>query len=175
MPTASASAFLNNTPIVAMAIPPVLSWCRRTGRSPSRFLMPVSFAAVVGGTITLIGTSTNLVVSGLMEDAGQEPMGLFEIGAVGLPLAVISRDRDGPRHALPAPRAAARRARASTRTPASSPSRWMVTAEGGIAGRSVAEGGLRSLQGVYLVEVERPTATASRRCAPTRCCRRATA
>ena len=90
VPTASASAFLNNTPIVAMAIPPVLSWCRRTGRSPSRFLMPVSFAAVVGGTITLIGTSTNLVVSGLMEDAGQEPMGLFEIGAVGLPLAIIS-------------------------------------------------------------------------------------
>ena len=123
MPTASASAFLNNTPIVAMAIPPVLSWCRRTGRSPSRFLMPVSFAAVVGGTITLIGTSTNLVVSGLMEEAGQEPMGLFEIGAVGLPLAVISvivMLAVTPL-LLPSRRA---RARASTRTRGSSPWRW---------------------------------------------------
>ena len=88
IPTASASAFLNNTPIVAMAIPPVMAWCRRTGRSPARFLMPVSFAAIVGGTVTLIGTSTNLVVSGLLEDAGQDGLGLFEIGAVGLPFAV---------------------------------------------------------------------------------------
>ena len=109
--------------------PPVLSWCRRTGRSPSRFLMPVSFAAVVGGTVTLIGTSTNLVVSGLMEDAGQEPMGLFEIGAVGLPFAVISVIVMIARHAPAAARAPRARARASTRTPASSPSRWRSTAE----------------------------------------------
>jgi di/tricarboxylate transporter len=155
VPTASASAFLNNTPIVAMAIPPVLSWCRRTGRSPSRFLMPVSFAAVVGGTVTLIGTSTNLVVSGLMEDAGMAPMGLFEIGAVGLPLAVISVIV----MILVAPLLLPHR-----RAPSESVDEdareftveMEVTAGGGIAGRSVAEGGLRSLQGVYLVEVERP-------------------
>lgn len=155
VPAAGASAVLNNTPIVAMAIPPVLSWCRRTGRSPSRFLMPVSFAAVAGGTITLIGTSTNLVVSGLMEDAGQEPMGLFEIGAVGLPLAILSiivmiavtplllPDRRSPSESVDAD------AREFT-------VEMEVKADGGIAGRSVAEGGLRSLQGVYLVEVERP-------------------
>ena len=155
VPTASASAFLNNTPIVAMAIPPVLSWCRRTGRSPSRFLMPVSFAAVVGGTITLIGTSTNLVVSGLMEDAGQEPMGLFEIGAVGLPLAVISvivMILVAP-FLLPSRRAPSESVDEDARE---FTVEMEVTAEGGIAGRSVAEGGLRSLQGVYLVEVERP-------------------
>jgi di/tricarboxylate transporter len=155
VPTATASAFLNNTPIVAMAIPPVLSWCRRTARSPSRFLMPVSFAAVVGGTVTLIGTSTNLVVSGLMEQAGQEPMGLFEIGAVGLPLAVIS---------LVVMVAVAPRLVPNRRAPSEHVDQdareftveMEVTAEGGIAGKSVAEGGLRSLQGVYLVEVERP-------------------
>jgi di/tricarboxylate transporter len=155
VPAASASAFLNNTPIVAMAIPPVLSWCRRTGRSPSRYLMPVSFAAVVGGTITLIGTSTNLVVSGLMEEDGQEPMGLFEIGAVGLPLAVLS---------LIVMVAVAPFLLPSRRAPSESVDEdareftveMEVTADGAIAGRSVAEGGLRSLQGVYLVEVERP-------------------
>ncbi len=80
VPTATCSAFLNNTPIVAMAIPGVMSWARRTGRSPSRYLMPISFAAVVGGTVTLIGTSTNLVVSGLMEDAG---MGRWACGRSG--------------------------------------------------------------------------------------------
>jgi di/tricarboxylate transporter len=155
VPTASASAFLNNTPIVAMAIPPVLSWCRRTGRSPSRFLMPVSFAAVVGGTVTLIGTSTNLVVNGLLEEAGEPGMGLFEIGAVGLPFAVLSLvvmialtplllpDRRAPSESVDAD------AREFT-------VEMVVTDDpAGIAGRSVAEGGLRSLQGVYLVEVER--------------------
>jgi di/tricarboxylate transporter len=155
VPTASASAFLNNTPIVAMAIPQVLSWCRRTGRSPSRFLMPVSFAAVVGGTITLIGTSTNLVVSGLMEDADMEPMGLFEIGAVGLPLAVLSVIVIVLVAPLLLP---------SRRAPSESVDEdareftveMEVTADGRIAGRTVTEGGLRSLQGVYLVEVERP-------------------
>ena len=155
VPTASASAFLNNTPIVAMAIPPVLAWCRRTGRSPSRFLMPLSFAAVVGGTVTLIGTSTNLVVSGLLEDAGQEPLGLFEIGAVGLPLAVaaIAVMIAVTPLLLPDRRAPSESADADARE---FTVEMEVTAEGRIAGSSVAEGGLRSLQGVYLVEVERP-------------------
>ncbi len=73
-PTAAASAFLNNTPIVAMLVPQVTSWAERTGRSPSKYLMPLSFAAIFGGMITLIGTSTNLVVSGLLMESGAAPL-----------------------------------------------------------------------------------------------------
>jgi Na+/H+ antiporter NhaD/arsenite permease-like protein len=62
VPAAFASAFLNNTPIVAMLIPVVLAWCERHQTSPSRFLMPLSFAVVLGGVGSTIGTSTNLVV-----------------------------------------------------------------------------------------------------------------
>jgi di/tricarboxylate transporter len=154
VPTAGASAFLNNTPIVAMAIPAVISWCRRTGRSPSRYLMPVSFAAIIGGTVTLIGTSTNLVVSGLLEDAGEPGMGLFEIGAVGLPFTVVGLTMMIllARRLLPDRRAPSEHADADARE---FTVEMVVTDEPGIAGSSVAEGGLRSLQGVYLVEVER--------------------
>ncbi|MGD9695183.1 MAG: SLC13 family permease [Thermoleophilia bacterium] len=155
VPTATASAFLNNTPIVAMAIPSVLSWARRNGSSPSRLLMPVSFAAVVGGTVTLIGTSTNLVVSGLMDDAGQRPMGLWEIGMVGLPFAVVAlvlMIALGPR-LLPVRRAPAEGVDDDARE---FTVEMVVTADpGGVAGRSIAEAGLRNLQGVYLVELER--------------------
>ncbi|MPZ52555.1 MAG: SLC13 family permease [Acidimicrobiia bacterium] len=89
IPTGVASAFLNNTPIVAMLVPQVRSWCEENGLSPSKFMMPLSFAAILGGVITVIGTSTNIVVSGLMVNAGIEPIGFFEIGAVGIPIAII--------------------------------------------------------------------------------------
>jgi di/tricarboxylate transporter len=153
-PTAAASAFLNNTPIVAMLIPGIVSWTRRVGRSPSRYLMPVSFAAIAGGTVTLIGTSTNVVVSGLLEEAGEPGMGFFEIAKVGLPFAVLAvalmvwlvpilmPERRSPSETADAD------AREFTLE-------LVVTDEPGVAGRSVAEAGLRNLQGVYLVEVER--------------------
>lgn len=82
------SAFLNNTPIVAMFMPMVIDWCRRHRVSPSKLLIPLSFLAVLGGTCTLIGTSTNLVVSGLMVDAGLPEMSLFEFTALGVPFAL---------------------------------------------------------------------------------------
>ncbi len=154
VPTAAASAFLNNTPIVAMVIPGVVAWARRTGRSPARYLMPISFAAILGGTVTLIGTSTNLVVSGLLEDAGYDSLGLFEIGKVGLPLAIIAVALMVvlTPMLLPERRAPSETADADARE---FTLELIVTDEGGIAGHSVAEGGLRNLQGVYLVEVER--------------------
>ncbi len=154
VPTATASAFLNNTPIVAMVIPGVLSWARRTGRSPSRYLMPVSFAAIVGGTVTLIGTSTNLVVSGLLKDAGYPSLGLWEIGKVGLPFAIaglVTMILLTPR-LLPERRAPSETADADARE---FTLEMIVTEEPGIAGHTVAEGGLRNLEGVFLVEVER--------------------
>ncbi|MCA9110211.1 MAG: SLC13 family permease, partial [Planctomycetaceae bacterium] len=83
------SAFLNNTPIVAMFVPVVLDWSRQHPVSPSKLLIPLSFLAILGGTCTLIGTSTNLVINGLMIDSGLPGMGLFEIGLVGVPYALV--------------------------------------------------------------------------------------
>jgi di/tricarboxylate transporter len=84
------SAFLNNTPIVAMLMPVVIDWCRRNAVSPSKLLIPLSFLTILGGTCTLIGTSTNLVVSGLMEksEVGRG-IGMFELAWVGVPYALI--------------------------------------------------------------------------------------
>lgn len=89
VPIAGISAFLNNTPIVAMFVPVVIDWSRRNQVSPSRFLIPLSYATILGGMCTLIGTSTNLVVSGLMASAGLPRMSFFELSAVGVPCAFI--------------------------------------------------------------------------------------
>lgn len=78
------SGFLNNTAVVAMAIPLAMDLCRRLRLSPSKVLIPLSFAAVFGGTLTLIGTSTNLLVSALIEDTGAPPLGMFEFTPMGL-------------------------------------------------------------------------------------------
>ena len=153
-PVAGSSAFLNNTPIVAMVAPAVVSWCRRTGQSPSRYLLPISFATILGGTLTLVGTSTNLVVSGLLRSAGEEPLGLFEIGKVGLPVAitgiallvvvtpVLLPRRRAPSESLDMD------AREFT-------VEMIVAGDSPPAGQTVSDAGLRNLQGVYLVEIER--------------------
>ncbi len=88
IPVAAASAFLNNTPIIAMLAPQVGEWAERRGDSASRYLMPLSFAAILGGMTTLIGTSTNLVVSGLLEADGLAPFTMFELTRIALPIAV---------------------------------------------------------------------------------------
>jgi di/tricarboxylate transporter len=79
-----ASAFMNNTPVVVMMIPVVVSLCRQYNLRPSKFLLPVSYFAVLGGTITLLGTSTNILVSELYRKAGGPGFGLFEFSALGL-------------------------------------------------------------------------------------------
>jgi di/tricarboxylate transporter len=83
------SALLNNTPIVAMFLPVVIDWCRRHRVSPSKLLIPLSYFAVLGGTCTLIGTSTNLVVAGLAAEAGLPEISLFEMTPVGIPYALV--------------------------------------------------------------------------------------
>ncbi|MDX9974113.1 MAG: SLC13 family permease, partial [FCB group bacterium] len=97
-----ASAFLNNTPVVAMLLPVIDTWCRKNRVSPSRLLLPLSYLAILGGTCTLIGTSTNLVVNGMLARAMErpdvaaspalqqalEPMSLFEVTPVGIPYAL---------------------------------------------------------------------------------------
>ncbi|TDU70754.1 di/tricarboxylate transporter [Prosthecobacter fusiformis] len=78
------SAFMNNTTVTAMFLGPVIGMARRLKISPSRLLMPLSFASILGGTCTLIGTSTNVAVSGAMKQRGLEEVGMFEISYIGL-------------------------------------------------------------------------------------------
>jgi di/tricarboxylate transporter len=88
----SLSAVINNTTATAVFVPPTLSAARRLGVPASRLLMPVAFASILGGTCTLIGTSTNLAVSGFLAAAGEPPLGLFELTPVGLlvlPLGIV--------------------------------------------------------------------------------------
>ncbi|MEO9884426.1 MAG: SLC13 family permease [Balneola sp.] len=83
------SAFFNNTPIVASFIPALEKWSRRTGIPVSKVLIPLSYAAILGGTCTLIGTSTNLILNGLLiEEASTRSLGLFEPALVGIPCAI---------------------------------------------------------------------------------------
>lgn len=88
-PVSALSAFFNNTPIVAMLIPTIHAWAKKHDYAISKFLIPLSYAAILGGTCTLIGTSTNLVVHGLMIQSGMDGMGFFEITKVGLPITII--------------------------------------------------------------------------------------
>lgn len=89
IPISSLSAFLNNTPIVVMFTPIVKKWCKEHLISPSKFLMPLSFAAIFGGTITLIGTSTNLLVHGLMLEHGLSGFSMFTLAIVSVPAGII--------------------------------------------------------------------------------------
>ena len=87
---AAISAFVNNTPVVAAFLPALSDWARKRRISPSRLLLPLSYAAILGGTCTLVGTSTNLVVNGLLKgQAGGPGLGLFEIAWVGVPLTIV--------------------------------------------------------------------------------------
>lgn len=83
------SAFINNTAAVAIFLPIVLGAARDTGMSASRLLMPLSFAAIFGGLCTLIGTSTNILVSAIAADAGLRPFGMFEFAPLGLVLLLV--------------------------------------------------------------------------------------
>ncbi|HKY48470.1 MAG TPA: SLC13 family permease, partial [Acidimicrobiia bacterium] len=154
VPTTAASAFLNNTPIVAMLLPQVRAWAEARGRSPSLYLMPLSFAALLGGVVTVIGTSTNLVISGLLEAAGEPAVGFFEITAVGLPIAIVG----GVLLVLLTPKLLP--IRRSVRQEAEDETRHfvvdMVVEENGqINGRTVEAAGLRHLSGSFLATLER--------------------
>lgn len=86
---AVASAFMNNTPVVILFIPVVMAMCCDLGLSPSKFLIPVSYASILAGTCTLIGTSTNIIISDLSSQYGYGALSMFELAIIGVPIAVI--------------------------------------------------------------------------------------
>ncbi|CAN5564688.1 SLC13 family permease [soil metagenome] len=154
LPVTGSSGFLTNTTVVAMTVPSIIELSRRRGLPPSRFLIPVSYAAVLGGVITTIGTSTNLTISGLLSRRNMEPLDLFEITPVGLPVALVGLATI----VLLAPRLLPDRGQ--QRADVAEGSReftvsMRVLEKGALDGQSVESGGLRHLQGVFLVEIER--------------------
>lgn len=153
-PVSSISAFFNNTPIVAMLIPVIHSWARKSNNSASKFLIPLSYAAILGGTCTLIGTSTNLVVHGLMIESGIGGMSFFEISKVGIPLTVIGvltvsfiGHRFLPDRREPMVELGANVREFVIELKVESNYRYL--------GHSIEEAGLRHLRGLFLFQIER--------------------
>lgn len=154
IPTALMSAFMNNTPIVAMFIPVVRGHAKRIGIHPSRLLIPLAYASMFGGTCTLIGTSANLVVSGLLSQSGEAELGMLEIAKVGLPMTAIGLVYLATvgQGLLPT--------RPDARAQLESESReYLVEVEvapgSPLADRTVESAGLRQLAGLFLVEIRR--------------------
>lgn len=90
LPVLVISAFMNNSPVVLILIPIISSWSRKAGLAPGHLFMPLSFASILGGTITLIGTSTNLVVAGKQRESFPDdpPIGMFDLSPYGVPVAL---------------------------------------------------------------------------------------
>ncbi|HSH51261.1 MAG TPA: SLC13 family permease, partial [Bacteroidales bacterium] len=152
------SAFLNNTPLVAVMMPYVNNWCKRNNISPSKFLMPLSYAAILGGCATLIGTSTNLIVNGMVIDQqifpGMESLNIFEFAYVGVPMIFIGFFYllfFGEK-LLPNKLDLIEKFSTNTRE-------YLVEAEirkdSKLIGKTIEEANLRNLKGLFLVEIIR--------------------
>lgn len=163
LPVCAMSAFFNNTPIVAMLLPVVNEWCRKHNISPSRILMPLSFFAILGGTCTIIGTTTHLAVRGLVietldknpELEGQlRPPMFFELAWVGVPFVVV-----GILYLLFIGRHWIPKRKDMIESMESSPREYfaeMRVQEGAsIVGQTIEAAGLRHLPGLFLMEIRR--------------------
>lgn len=152
-PVVFLSAFLNNTPVVATMIPGIIAWCKRININPSKIMIPLSYTAILGGTLTLIGTSTNLVVNGQYQSiTGEAGFSIFSITIIGLPVAICGLffmwlffpkmlPDIGKNHAFENVREFTLEV--------------MVELNGPLVGKSINEAGLREQKSVYLVEIER--------------------
>ncbi|NNL56512.1 MAG: SLC13 family permease [Pseudomonadales bacterium] len=160
-PVAALSSVVNNTPVVAMMIPAVMEWAKRTRFSVSYLLMPLSYAAIMGGACTLIGTSTNLIIDGMLKThsanqavATEQGLAFFELAWVGLPCVLVTfvyvllfsrliladRDEQGAADY------------ADTRQYTVE---MLVENESPLVGKTVEAAGLRNLPGMYLIEIQR--------------------
>lgn len=152
--TAAISSLVPNTPLVALAAPRVVRWARRNRVPSSRLLMPLSFASILGGVVTLIGTSTNLVVSDVLQASGRHPLGIFEITPIGLPVAiagVLVMILVVPR-LLPDRTAAGESMRSTART---FQIQMVVETNGPLVGVTIEQARLRDLDGLFLAAVQR--------------------
>ncbi|MFO0947678.1 MAG: SLC13 family permease [Planctomycetota bacterium] len=163
VPVAGLSAFMNNTPLVAMMIPAVADWTKRYRLPVSKFMIPLSFATVLGGLCTLIGTSTNLVVNGLvMREYREDPtaleglakgLGFFDPAWVGVPLSIagIAYLLVAARWLLPN--------RTSVINQLSDPREYlvemMVEAQSPLVGKTIEQAGLQHLPGLFVIEIDR--------------------
>ncbi len=158
------SAFLNNTPLVAIMMPYVYSWCKKNNISPSKFLIPLSYAAILGGSVTLIGTSTNLIVNSMVEEqkviSNLHSLQMFDFVWVGLPMVFIGflylmffGDRILPNH-----EDLIDKFKKQSRE-------YVVEAKvrnnSHLIGKTIKEAGLRNIEGLYLVEILRRSFTIS--------------
>jgi len=154
-PVAVLSAFVNNTPLVAVMLPVVHDWAAKYRISVSKLLMPLTYASILGGGCTLIGTSTILIIDGLVisELGTEHGLGMFEIGKVGLVCAVV-----GLVYLLTLGRWLIPNRRPVIST-GDDPREYvveMLVPEGSpLAGKTIEEAGLRHLPGLYLVEIDR--------------------
>jgi di/tricarboxylate transporter len=182
----TSSAFMLNTAVVAMMMPVVIDWCRRRNISPSRLLIPLSYLTILGGVCTLVGTSTTLVVNGMLREEHiqrsaalqqriavahtaadptraafeadfvrqVEPMHLFELGYVGLPVALVG----GVFLILVAPRLLRDRTdivEQLEEAPREYLVEMLVQSHCQLVGSTVQEAGLRQLPGLFLIEIDR--------------------
>jgi di/tricarboxylate transporter len=153
-PVIGMSGFLNNTPVVAMLIPAVREWAKKYDLPVSRLLIPLSYAAIFGGTCTLIGTSTNLVVNGMILSETNIPsLKMFDIAYVGVPCAIVGMaylllwgrwllpDRVPSRGMMDNPREYT--------------VEMIVEPNSSLVGQSIEQAGLRHLPGMFVIEIER--------------------
>lgn len=147
------SAFVNNTPVVATVTAAVEHWSRRSGIPPSRLLLPMNYATILGGMTTLLGTSTNLIVAGLVVAAGLPALDLFAPAGVGLAalLAGAVYLLSAGRWLLPERQSVFQQAADVCEYAVE----MLVELDGPVSGQTIADAGLRRLEGSYLVELVR--------------------
>lgn len=147
------SAFINNTPVVSLLIPYLKEWSAAKGWNPSRFLLPISFMAVIGGMFTLIGTSTNMVLQGFLLANNYTPFGFWEFAPLALSIAVPAVILLVILSAvLFKTKAAPDKQRNTRRTYTTE---LKVVAGGHLDGQRIADAGLRNLKGLFITDVYR--------------------
>ena len=155
LPNLALSGFMNNTPLVAMMLPAVDDFAKRNRIAPSKLMIPLSYAAILGGTMTLIGTSTNLVVQGLLIKTlgAQHKLGMFDISWVGVPAAIVGGIYliAAARYLLPDRRPAL----STTDDPREYTVEMQVEADSPLVGQTIENAGLRHLPGLFLAEIDR--------------------
>lgn len=155
LPVATMSTLLNNTPVVSMMVPAVSDWAKRNRLNVSQLMIPLSYAAIIGGTCTLVGTSTNLVINGmLMEHSQEDALAMFDLAWIGVPcvLVVIAFTVGFSRWLLPHRGEVDHQVFEDAR-------QYIVEMEieqdSPLVGKSIEEAGLRQLPGMYLIEIDR--------------------